>query len=223
MGKKLLKFLFIPKRIYRMVIQNLQLCWWRCNNSMADYFHIFWNCPAIQSYWLMVVTEIESILGFEIDWLLWYYIFSKHTNWFLYSRQVPSQIVIGCLWKSNYQEMAGWESTNNRRVAAIVKDMFDIKQIFSFVFVCVCGGGLLKITALEGCENCMWCLWWPVWPVFCYIFTFFFFFTFLCYVKINIYKIKVKKNFNNYKCTSWVKPVSISFSVFHFEFDYCEL
>lgn len=30
-------------------------------------FHIFWKCPAIQSYGLEVITEINLILGFEID------------------------------------------------------------------------------------------------------------------------------------------------------------
>lgn len=64
----MIRFFITPKRKYS---QNGNLdsarCWRRCNNFMADYYHIFWNCPAIQSYWLMVVTEIESILGFEID------------------------------------------------------------------------------------------------------------------------------------------------------------
>lgn len=34
---------------------------------MSDRFHIFWDCPAIQSYWPEIETEIQLILGVEID------------------------------------------------------------------------------------------------------------------------------------------------------------
>ena len=43
-------------------------CWRQCTNVMADHCHIFWCCPVIQQYWLVVVKEINSILGFDIEY-----------------------------------------------------------------------------------------------------------------------------------------------------------
>lgn len=43
-------------------------CWRQCDNIiMGDHFHIFWSCPKIQPFWLEIITEINSILGFEMD------------------------------------------------------------------------------------------------------------------------------------------------------------
>lgn len=64
----------IPSNILPYILKYLQNdsaeskhCWREHNNTMSDHFHIFWNCPVIQSDWLDIVTEIKSILGFEID------------------------------------------------------------------------------------------------------------------------------------------------------------
>ena len=48
-------------------IADSEHCWRQCNNTMADHYYIFWNCMAIQPYWLGIVSEIKSISGFEIN------------------------------------------------------------------------------------------------------------------------------------------------------------
>ena len=35
---------------------------------MADHCHIFWCCPVIHPYWLVTVKEINSIVGFDIEY-----------------------------------------------------------------------------------------------------------------------------------------------------------
>lgn len=67
--KNIIRFFITPKRKY---LQNGKpesaFCWRQCNTSMADYFHIFWKCPMIQTFWLEIVTEIKLILGFETEY-----------------------------------------------------------------------------------------------------------------------------------------------------------
>lgn len=60
---KNIRFFITPQRKY-LQDGNLEsaLCWRQHNSYMADYFQIFWKCPAIQSYWLGVITEIKLIL-----------------------------------------------------------------------------------------------------------------------------------------------------------------
>ena len=42
-------------------------CWRKCGEQMADHFHIFWNCPAIQPYWQEITQALQSIFGNDID------------------------------------------------------------------------------------------------------------------------------------------------------------
>ena len=42
-------------------------CWRKCGVGMADHFHVFWSCPAIQTYWQNIISEITTVMQFEID------------------------------------------------------------------------------------------------------------------------------------------------------------
>lgn len=50
-------------------LQNVlnSYCWRGCGNSLADHFHIFWDCVIIRPYSLGVLTEIKSIIGLKIN------------------------------------------------------------------------------------------------------------------------------------------------------------
>ena len=34
---------------------------------MANHFHVYWACPKIQSFWGEVATEINKIIGVDLD------------------------------------------------------------------------------------------------------------------------------------------------------------
>lgn len=38
-------------------------CWRQCGELVADHFHIFWGCPAIQPYWSEIVEVITQGAG----------------------------------------------------------------------------------------------------------------------------------------------------------------
>lgn len=45
---------------------------WRCNSASADFTHIFWNCPYIESFWvevtkfILTVTTVPVPLSIEV-------------------------------------------------------------------------------------------------------------------------------------------------------------
>ena len=43
------------------------LCWRKCGEQLADHFHIFWSCPAIQPYWQVVIQVIQTVFGNGFD------------------------------------------------------------------------------------------------------------------------------------------------------------
>ena len=43
------------------------LCWRNCGEQLADHFHIFWSCPAIQPYWQEIIQVIQTFFGDEIN------------------------------------------------------------------------------------------------------------------------------------------------------------
>ena len=66
--KNAVRFFITPRRKYLQTgIAESGHCWRQCNHTMADHYHIFLNCAAIQPYWLDIMSEIKSILGFEIN------------------------------------------------------------------------------------------------------------------------------------------------------------
>lgn len=66
--KNTMRFFITPRRTYLQSGRpGAGSCWRECNNSMADHYHIFWGCPAIQSYWLGIVSEINLIMEFEVE------------------------------------------------------------------------------------------------------------------------------------------------------------
>ena len=38
-----------------------------CGEQLADYFHIFWSCPAIPPYWQVVIQVIQTVFGVGFD------------------------------------------------------------------------------------------------------------------------------------------------------------
>lgn len=44
------------------------LCWRECGEQLADHFHIFWSCPAIQPYWQRKKCIILKMFGDGIGW-----------------------------------------------------------------------------------------------------------------------------------------------------------
>lgn len=81
--KNIVRFFITPKRTFFQTGRaDSGHCWRRCNNVMADHFHIFWGCPLIQSYWTMLTKEIGAILGFEIE----------HTFKTIYLGNLPNEL-----------------------------------------------------------------------------------------------------------------------------------
>ena len=66
--KNMIRFFISPK------VKSLQTgtpesgnCWRKCNNTMAGHFHVFWYCPIIQRFWQEIISNINTIMGFEIE------------------------------------------------------------------------------------------------------------------------------------------------------------
>ena len=57
-------------------------CWRQCGNLLADHFHIFWDCPIIQTYWLEIEENINRILDFKL----------KHDFSTIYLGNIPSTV-----------------------------------------------------------------------------------------------------------------------------------
>lgn len=41
-------------------------CWRNCGSVSAGHFHIFWECAKIVPYWLVVITEINTMMGLNL-------------------------------------------------------------------------------------------------------------------------------------------------------------
>lgn len=67
MWKNVIRFFITPKIKRRQTARPREgRCWRKCGETLANHFHIFWECPAIQSYWLEVVENINLIMGYRI-------------------------------------------------------------------------------------------------------------------------------------------------------------
>ena len=67
MLKNTIRFFITPKiKWFQNGKQGHGHCWRRCGNSLADHFHIFWDCAVIWLYWLGIVAVLKLIFGLEI-------------------------------------------------------------------------------------------------------------------------------------------------------------
>lgn len=96
---------------------------------MADYFHIFWNCLAIQLYWLMVITEIEPILGFEIDRSFGtIHLLNIPTDFNTQDKYLLRMLLVASKKAINKKWLAENPPTKEEWLV-IVKDMFDMEKM----------------------------------------------------------------------------------------------
>lgn len=65
--KNIVRFFITPK-IKKSQTQNPEhsQCWRKCGNMSAGHFHIFWECPAIATFWKDVMKEINLITGLKL-------------------------------------------------------------------------------------------------------------------------------------------------------------
>lgn len=43
------------------------LCWRNCGEQLADHYHTFWSCPAIQPYWQVIIRIIQNVFGATVN------------------------------------------------------------------------------------------------------------------------------------------------------------
>lgn len=66
--RNLVRYFITPKLKYVQRGETARgLCWRNCGEQLADHFHIFWSCPAIQPYWQKITQVIQNIFGGEIN------------------------------------------------------------------------------------------------------------------------------------------------------------
>lgn len=66
--RNLIRYFVTPKlKSIQSCEKGIGLCWRNCGEQLADHFHVFWSCPAIQSYWREVIQVIHFIFGDGID------------------------------------------------------------------------------------------------------------------------------------------------------------
>lgn len=51
---------FLPYRLHKLNSEFSAVCW-TCTHSTGDFFHTFWTCPFILSYWKSVLRVVSSI------------------------------------------------------------------------------------------------------------------------------------------------------------------
>ncbi|XP_063819155.1 LOW QUALITY PROTEIN: uncharacterized protein LOC135057187 [Pseudophryne corroboree] len=55
------RWYLVPERLHQIYPNTSNLCWRQCG-QVGSYFHIWWNCPRLASFWLMVRTLIQSLI-----------------------------------------------------------------------------------------------------------------------------------------------------------------
>ena len=66
--RNLVRYFITPKLKYVQTGETARgLCWRTCGEQLADHFHIFWSCPAIQPYWQKITQVVQNIFGDEIN------------------------------------------------------------------------------------------------------------------------------------------------------------
>lgn len=64
--KNVIRFFITPKLKSKQT-GSLHPCWRECGLLRADHSHIFWTCPAIETYWGEIRSNIGKIMGFDIE------------------------------------------------------------------------------------------------------------------------------------------------------------
>ena len=60
-------------RFFRTPLQQRKLmpnvkCWRACGQIEANHFHVFWDCPVLETYWREVHTHMEAVFGTNIPY-----------------------------------------------------------------------------------------------------------------------------------------------------------
>lgn len=61
-----------PCRLVRMFVGQQSLCW-RCSAPLANFMHIFWDCPKVKPYWqavagcIRLITSISIPMSYEVS------------------------------------------------------------------------------------------------------------------------------------------------------------
>ena len=64
---KLLSFWYLTPSKMRNIYKNDQwLCWKGCS-EVGTYFHIWWSCVKMQTFWKMIHVSIQKIVGCELN------------------------------------------------------------------------------------------------------------------------------------------------------------
>jgi hypothetical protein len=58
---------FITPKLKSKQTDSQHPCCRECGLSRADHTHIFWSCPAIETYWGEIRSNIGKIMGFDIE------------------------------------------------------------------------------------------------------------------------------------------------------------
>ena len=58
---------YTPEKLHRMDSEMSFLCW-RCKKQRGTFFHMFWTCSAVSSFWHSVVNRISSCLGISVPY-----------------------------------------------------------------------------------------------------------------------------------------------------------
>ena len=127
MEKRCTVFYYSKKKVLTGIAESGH-CWRQRNYTMGDHDHIFWNCAAIQPNWLDIMSEIKSILGFEINFNFGtvYLVnipteLNNQDKYFLKILLVDGKKAINKKWLNK-------EPQSKREWSAIVKEIYEMKK-----------------------------------------------------------------------------------------------
>ncbi|CAI9564030.1 unnamed protein product, partial [Staurois parvus] len=63
--KCLVRWHITPSVEHKIDVERTQECWQGCG-KFGTWFHIWWECPKIQSFWETIVNLIRKISGIKI-------------------------------------------------------------------------------------------------------------------------------------------------------------
>ena len=136
--KNIIRFFITPRRKY---VQNGSpesgVCWRLCNNTMADHFHIFWDCPAIQSYWREVVSEINTVMGFETELNFTNIYLGNISSELCTADKYLLKILLVASKKALTKKWLTQTPPTKREWTAIVQDIFEMEKLTFSVRLCM--------------------------------------------------------------------------------------
>ena len=103
---------YTPAKLYKWKCRDTSVCP-RCNNLEADLLHMFATCPALESYWRLVLSYIgdiiESPLIFSPTLIIFGYDVKYGKNLLLFIAIVTARMCIAKHWiDSNHPSYAQW-------------------------------------------------------------------------------------------------------------------